>query len=510
MKMKKKPGEFLRRGTVPACIVLFAVGYLFRYTAAWYTETYGSVGFDAILFTLTADLNGVDPGLVRSCIKFLFLSRRFLVLCFGVFLLLFPWKSRIMVRLSGKRTFQIFPFSRGFLLIFFTALCALMLGDAAEKTSFFTFLSNRQNPSTLYEEAYVDPRETAITFPEKKRNLIYIFAESMETTFLSSENGGALPYNVIPELYDLAQSNINFSSDEGVGGFLSAPGTTWTMGAMVGQTAGISLQQPFASARNVCVREDGTMLKGVYTLSDILRENGYQQAIMFGSDASFGDRSSYYSTHGTHLVYDFCSAPGDGIIPEGYDNHFWGMEDKYLFAYAKQKLPELAANGEPFALTLLTVDTHHVGGYVCALCGDAYSEQYENVYSCSSRQISEFLTWLQQQDFYENTTIVLAGDHLSMDEGYMARNVDDGYDRRVYNCFINSAVQTPYAKNRDASTFDMFPTTLAAMGCTIEGDCLGLGTNLFSGKSTLLERMGREAFQNDVSRFSQYYMTNFW
>ena len=35
-------------------------------------------------------------------------------------------------------------------------------------------------------------------------------------------------------------------------------------------------------------------------------------------------------------------------------------------------------------------------------------------------------------------------------------------------------------KNRDFSTLDFFPTTLASLGVQIEGDRLGLGTNLFS------------------------------
>ena len=36
----------------------------------------------------------------------------------------------------------------------------------------------------------------------------------------------------------------------------------------------------------------------------------------------------------------------------------------------------------------------------------------------------------------------------------------------------------------------MFPTLLASIGVKIEGDRLGLGTNLFSGKPTLFEQNG--------------------
>ena len=183
--------------------------------------------------------------------------------------------------------------------------------------------------------------------------------------------------------------------------------------------------------------------------------------------------------------------------------------DKHLFEYAKQELVKIASQGEPFAFTMLTADTHHVGGYVCDLCQNQYAEQYENVYACSSRQIYEFVQWIQQQEFYENTTIVLVGDHCSMDADYIARNVSEDYVRRVYNCIINPAVEPKNAKNREFTTMDMFPTTLAAMGATIRGERLGLGTNLFSDVPTMAERMGVEEWENELGKRSVYYIKHF-
>ena len=62
--------------------------------------------------------------------------------------------------------------------------------------------------STLYEDEYIDPAKVEFTFPEKKRNLIYTFLESVETSDYSKNEGGALEYNCIPELYRLAEDNI--------------------------------------------------------------------------------------------------------------------------------------------------------------------------------------------------------------------------------------------------------------------------------------------------------------
>ena len=101
------------------------------------------------------------------------------------------------------------------------------------------------------------------------------------------------------------------------------------------------------------------------------------------------------------------------------------------------------------------------------------------------------------------------GDHLSMDKGYFQRvNLEDTH-RRVYNCVINGAAQTENTQNRIFTPMDMFPTTLAAMGCRIQGDRLGLGTNLYSGLPTLAERLGPEELERELNRSTLPYMFRF-
>ena len=86
-----------------------------------------------------------------------------------------------------------------------------------------------------------------------------------------------------------------------------------------------------------------------------------------------------------------------------------GYEDSKLFEFAKDKLLELASQDEPFNFTLLTADTHFVAGYLDSSCAEPYDDQFENVLLCSSNMIYDFVRWIQEQDFYENTTIVLTG-----------------------------------------------------------------------------------------------------
>jgi len=504
MKTQKTPvkgGKYLRTepgkkrflpGTIGWTVLVFIADLCF-FAARWYIRTYGDLGFDSIIFTLFSDLGGVQSGLVWSfCLKALLPT----VLCTALSALalyLFSAKKgqRLLTRLTAF------------------VLSLLMIGQAAVSTGLPEYVYGLFNKTPVFDQYYVQPTADNVTFPEEKRNLIYIFLESMEISYLSEELGGGQEHNLIPELYDLALEHTNFSHDNSeVGGFLPVTGATWTIGAMVAHTSGVPLKLPPGVAENEYGQDDAGFLPGITSLQDILHEEGYYQTLMVGSVASFGGRRQYYLQHGADHVYDISTARRDGIVPSDYFV-WWGMEDKYLFEYAKQELTEISQQDQPFAFTMLTVDTHHIGGYFCEYCESVHEEQYSNVMSCSSRQVLEFVQWLQQQPFYENTTIIITGDHLSMDKGYFNRNVDEDYVRRCYNCFINPAVDTEFDKNRRFSALDMFPTTLAAMGCTIEGDYLGLGVNLFSGEPTLIEKLGYEKFDKQLTMRSDYYAVNF-
>ena len=500
--VKKIPNTRVRRAvrtvlTVAATLLLLT-GFLFLFAAVWYLRTYGDTGFDAVLFTLTSNLSGVETDLL---LDFLVEAVIPTVLCTIV--------TATALFHTPRRAYRFYPLKNWVAMALTLILTLGCLGGALVLTGGHEYIYYMYHESEIFEEAYVDPASVTITFPEEKRNLIYIFLESMETTYFAQSNGGAMEKNLIPELYALAQKNVNFSESHGVGGFRAPNGTTWTIGAMVAQTAGVPLKTPpdVEDWQNG-YGEDGVFLPGLTNLSDILQEQGYYQSLMVGSVASFGGRKVYYQTHGADMIYELTTARKAGIVPGDYFV-WWGMEDKYLFEYAKQELTTISQQDQPFAFTMLTVDTHHIGGYVCEYCGEDHEEQYENVISCSSKQVMEFVKWIQEQPFYENTTVIIVGDHPSMDNGYFDRNVEETHVRRMYNCFINLPFTATHTKNRNFTSLDLFPTTLAALGCEIEGNRLGLGTNLFSGKKTLAEEMGYDTFDRDLSTNSDYYAVNF-
>ncbi len=396
---------------------------------------------------------------------------------------------------------QLFGFYVFDITIFIISISLILttISQFIQKYEVIDWLSNQQTESSLFEIYYVDPSTAEITAPSEKKNLIYIYLESMEITDSSITYGGGTEENHIPELTTLALENDCFNGSETIlSGAHVLQGTGWTIAGMAAQSAGIPLLTDTDQT-------SGTFLPGAYTIGEILKDNGYHNTLMIGSDASFGNRLAYFTGHGDYEICDYDWAKETGKIDQDYAV-WWGYEDEKLFTFAKEKAEELALSDEPFNLTLLTADTHFPDGYLCEDCPDLFDEQYSNVFACSSNKVNEFVTWVSDQPWGSDTVIVLAGDHVGMDATHNAHLVD-GYTRKTYVSIINSTKEEP-AYVKEYATIDLYPTTLSALGFTIEGDRLGLGTDLYFDTQTLVEELSVEYLNNEIERTSAYYANN--
>ena len=343
-----------------------------------------------------------------------------------------------------------------------------------------------------------------MTFPKEKKNLIYIFMESMESSYADKEDGGTMDDNYIPNLTKLARENVQFTDkkDGKVGGPVCLEATAYTAGGLVAQTSAINLKVMNSGAVS------DSFLPNLTALGDILNKQGYNQMFLCGSDGDFAGRDAYFKTHKDYQIEDYKAAIKEGDIPKDY-KVYWGHEDKVLYERAKKNLKKLSKEGKPFNLTMLTVDTHFPNGYICDLCENKYDTTYGNAVACADRQVYDFVQWIKKQDFYEDTTIIIAGDHTSMvDTGSKFwKSLSNDYQRTVYNAIINPqcAYKKKVTTKRKFSTMDMFPTTLAALGAEITGEKLGLGVNLFSGVETLTEQCGREKLDKELKKKSTFY-----
>ena len=463
-------------------LVLFVV--FFANITRWGLSQFGNINFDEILFQLRTPILSTEKNiLLQFCYNALLPALILSIIIFPIIYFIYKY-------LSDKKKYK---FRKGY-LIFLVILGLFIPVYCLNKFEFFQYVEVQLTNSTFIEKNYVNPDDVDIVFPKKKKNLIYIYLESYESSFFSKDLGGSKNTNLLEPLTKISKENVNFSDTDKFGGAVGVYGTSWTSGAIMSMSCGIPLKLR-ASYR--------TMEDGAVGIGDILEEEGYNQEWMLGSDARFGYRDKFIRNHGNFKIQDYYSLIEEGKIDKNY-KQWWGIEDRTLLKLAKDELLDLSSQTEPFNFTILTSNTHVQDGYTDKKCKKKYKDAYSNSVYCNAEEVNEFLRWIQKQDFYKDTVIVISGDHYTMQNHYF-KNKDK---RRIYNLIINGE-KTDRNKNREFATLDMFPTTLGAMGVKIEGNRLGLGTNLYSKDKTLIEKYGYKKFNRELSYRSEYYLDTF-
>lgn len=469
----------------------------------WSLNYFGLVNFDQVLFTITNAQGGANHVPVIDYINQNYLKYVFAFLMYIVI-------KYLMAKFTfndSRNNFTIVIYSKEYKFSFLwlrplfmkvTIFIIILSGvvSAVEVLKIDAFVQQHMDKTKVYEEYYTHPNDVEITFPDKKRNFIHIVLESMEDNFSNHPVNGTT-FNLIPNLSKLSDENFSFKLN-GKSSYHSTSRFGITVASLVAQSSGNALTLPI-SGNNY--GSEGIFLPGAVTFGEILEDNGYKNYFYMGSDKTFAGRDTYYTTHGNYEIFDFNKAKELNYIPEDY-KVFWGFEDSKLVTYAKEKLSEISKNDEPFNFKLLTVDSHFQDGYTDPTCPQLYDVAYANALNCSDTIVSNFINWIQQQDFYENTTILVTGDHLTMNSEF--GSVQE--DRSLYHTIINGK-NLGESKARMFSAVDWFPTSLHLLGADIEGDRLGFGTNLFSDKPTYLEQFGFEFF-NELGKKSDYYTNN--
>ena len=487
-------------------VILFTLGMVAYAATIWGGEAYGDLSPDQILINLISPTVGNEVGVYYSVfegpvLKTAFYSTVFILFTFNPYKLTFNRndKKRVLFSEFARRIVALL-----LSITMFIGSCAFGIIKFQLTDLFSAYFFN----STFIEKNYTAPTDENITFPEKKRNLILIYLESMENTFLSKELGGYMEENLIPELTELANEGYVFSHTENkLGGFLPSTGAGWSVAAMVNMGIGLPMKVPtdgnaYGSA--------GNFLPGATAMGDILHAQGYEQTVMFGAEAAFGGLDHYFNLHGEFNIFDYRAAIEKGLIPEDY-YVWWGYEDDKLYEYARAELTRLYETGKPFHFIMETADTHAPEGYLSPNAEKKFPDQYSNAIYYSQAEAVKFVRWIQSQPFYDNTTVVIIGDHLTM-ASCISEKVKD-YQRTCFNLILNpdeSLTNLPETqfRNRQWASFDMFPTMLASIGVKIDGNRLGIGTNLFSDEKTLFETYGVEKVNESLTPKSDFYNKN--
>ena len=271
-------------------VVMMVLATVVHFSVRWMFDTWSNLTMDELVFHLTAPLEGTNEAMIREYLNMCIVPA-VLMLILAVILFVTWHKKKIYFAFMGVG------------MAASLVVSVKVVRGAWDKLDVGDYVESQGEYSTFIDDNYVNPMDVTLSFPEKKRNLIYIFLESMETTFADEENGGAFEENVIQELTALAQENEDFSGEsEKINGGYAMPGTGWTMGAMFAQTSGLPL--------NISIDENSmdtqdSFFPNIATMGDILEDAGYSQTLMIGSNAVFGGRKLYFSEHGDYEFIDY-------------------------------------------------------------------------------------------------------------------------------------------------------------------------------------------------------------
>ncbi|MBQ4084834.1 MAG: LTA synthase family protein [Alphaproteobacteria bacterium] len=453
------------------CWFLFLVGLFCITGSGWLVDKFGEVTPEQILFHLYMPLEA-DRRMMLSLIQNTVVP---IIITCAIFLLAHHFKPNFTKKITRHNVVLS--------VTFFTISLVVSL----DRLNFFDYLkykSKKNHFSSFYEEHYIDPKQVSISFPSNKRNLVLIFLESMETSYAVG-----FKENLIPNLTKIISENLSFRDTATIGGGYPLFGTTWTIAGVVSQMCGLPLRMPIHQNR---FTQYPIFLPGATCLSTVLKQNGYNLSFLLGSRADFAGTDTFFKNHSDLKIKDLMYYRDIGKVPDDY-KVFWGIEDAKLFEFAKEELTELSKSEKPFFMGMMTIDTHLSDGYFDEkVCPKKYDENFKNVISCSDMLVADFIQWIKEQPFYENTSVVLISDHLTMNTKIFKKKQPA---RHLLNVFINPPSVPNNAHNRTYNPFDMFPTLLEATGAVIEGDRLALGTSLFGDTPTLLEKI--PAFKAD-------------
>jgi phosphoglycerol transferase len=325
-------------------------------------------------------------------------------------------------------------------------------------TSAVRFIGKNLGGGPDYFGAHYVPPGTVAVRGGHTKNLVFIYMESLEAAYA---NPSLFGQDRIAPLTQL--------KGESFAHYRQAPGTGFTIAAIVSTQCGLPLERMGIFDVNTQGQVVDDFLPRASCLSDILEQQGYHNVFMGGASLTFAGKGKFLHTH----HYDEAYGKEDWIA-QGADPHRmngWGLYDDDLFAHAKDKLRQLHAAGKPFNLTVLTVDTHEPEGYRSRDC-KVRGEPFEGVVACSAQEVADFVAFMQQSGYLEDTNVVVLGDHLAR-KNPVADRLETLPERYIFNKFISSA---PMHKNREEIVhFDLLPTVLEFLGFDAQGKQMGLG-----------------------------------
>ncbi|MGG5358898.1 MULTISPECIES: LTA synthase family protein [unclassified Enterococcus] len=334
------------------------------------------------------------------------------------------------------------------------------------------------------KEHYAEPNDEMYGIA-KGKNVIYLHLESFQQFLIDYKlkDANGVEHEVTPFINSLFHSNSTYSFDNffhQVKAGKTSDAETLFENSLFGLNQGSLF----------------TQLGGKNTFQaapDILKQTqGYTSAAFHGNTGSFWNRNETYKKLGYDYFFD---ASYYDVTDE---NSFqYGLHDKPFFEQSVQYLEHLQ---QPFYSKFIAVSNHfpyskftnEEAGFPLANTNDETINGYFATANYLDKAVEEFFNYLKASGLYENSVIVLYGDHYGISNSRNKSLAELlGKDKSTWSNYDNAQMQrVPYMIHIPGQTngginhtyggqVDALPTLLHLLGVDTK-NYIQLGQDLFS------------------------------
>lgn len=340
-----------------------------------------------------------------------------------------------------------------------------------------------KSASSKYDmnDYYAEPQ---VTDDSKKNNVVTIYLESGEET-LTDES--LFEKNAFASLQNSTQESEGWKS---VDNLQQYEGGGWTMAGLTSTQCGVPLKGPgiIGSGSSIGQSEgtQGNYLGGLNCAGNVLADHGYKSEFLGGANGSFASKDKFLSSHGFEEEKDLNTWRSMGEDAKNFRSD-WGLSDERLMAHARDEIDRLHAEseqtGQPFNLSMLTLDTHepvHMYDY----CKQDTDSDVTSVYACSMDQVAGYVDYMKEKGYLDDTAVVIMGDHLKhMSAGdAFHEQLDNNPNRSIFNRVWVPGENKNRQMRPNIDQLNMYPTILEAAGLELKDNKAGLGVSAFTDK----------------------------
>lgn len=336
-------------------------------------------------------------------------------------------------------------------------------------------------------------------------NLVLVYLESVEDAF---SNTTMFEKDMLAPLTEATEDWESLELTQPANG-------GWTLGGIINTQCGFPLRMVNADLIGNEINEAGrgveTYLPGATCLGDVLEEEGYQSVFMGGANTNFAGKGTFLADHGYGVVLGRTEWQAEGETEFRKD---WGLSDRRLIELAKERVTELHESGQPFNLTVLTLDPH-ANDYVHPYCDVTTEQELTSIYDCSMQQVAELVEYMDEQNYLEDTVVVVMGDHLRQ----MGRNntfrdqlahYEETHERTIFNrIWVPEGVEVAVP---EIDQLSMYPTILELLGYELADGRAGVGVSALEpspGPDSVRE-LSQDDVDHLVNSLSQDFYDEMW